>query len=125
MDSRFLLALSLEELTAWLAEQQEPSYRAKQIIDWVWHRHVSDPDQMTNLSLRLCEELARAFCTKPVQLVQQEESSDQETTKFLWRLHDGKLVESVLIRAPGRCTLKGQDIAAACGQLALQESVVL
>jgi 23S rRNA (adenine2503-C2)-methyltransferase len=105
VDPRFLHALSLEELTEWVTEQHEPAYRAKQIMDWVWNRHVSDPALMSNLSLHLRERLACAFCTQPVHLVHTEESADKETTKFLWRLHDEKLVESVLIRAPGRCTL--------------------
>jgi 23S rRNA (adenine2503-C2)-methyltransferase len=105
VDPRFLQALSVEELVPWLAERHEPAYRAKQIVDWIWNRKVSDPSDMTNLSLRLREELGTAFDTHPVQLVNREESSDHETTKFLWKLHDGRLVESVLIRAPGRCTL--------------------
>lgn len=105
MDPQFLQTLSVEELRDWLAERREPAYRAKQIIDWVWQRKVSDPSEMTNLSVRLREELSSAFCVQPLQLVCREESADQETTKFLWKLYDGKFVESVLIRAPGRCTL--------------------
>ena len=105
METQFLHALSLDELTRWLAERHEPSYRASQIIDWVWNRKVSDPAEMTNISLHMRQELASSFCTQPVQEVQREESEDRETTKFLWKLFDGKLVESVLIRAPGRCTL--------------------
>lgn len=105
MDLRFLQTLSVEDLKDWLAERREPAYRAKQIVDWVWQRKVSDPSEMTNLSVRLREELRSSFCTQPVHLVDREESTDQETTKFLWKLYDGKLVESVLIRAPGRCTL--------------------
>ena len=105
VEKRFLHALSHEELERWLAERQEPSYRAKQIIDWVWHHKVSCPSDMTNVGLRLREELVGSFCTQPVELVRQEESSDKETTKFLWKLHDGACVESVLIRAPGRCTV--------------------
>ena len=105
MDPQFLHSQTAEDLDHWLAERGEMAYRAKQIIDWVWRRNVSDPASMTNVSLQLREELIRSFCTQPVRLVHREPSSDDETTKILWKLHDERLIESVLIKAPGRCTL--------------------
>ena len=105
MDPQFLHAQTAEDLTRYLVGRGEEAYRAKQIIDWVWRRGVSDPNEMTNVSLQLREELIRSFCTQPVRLVRSEPSLDGETTKFLWKLFDERLVESVLIKAPGRCTL--------------------
>jgi 23S rRNA (adenine2503-C2)-methyltransferase len=60
---------------------------------------------MSNVSLRVREALSQAYVLQPLELVNKEESEDRETTKFLWKLFDGKMVESVLIRAPGRCTV--------------------
>lgn len=105
MAPRFIHSLSLQELAAWLQEQKEPAFRAKQIFEWVWKHAVSDVAKMSNLSLRLRDALVQSFVMQPLTLVSKEESEDGETTKFLWKLFDGKMVESVLIRAPGRSTV--------------------
>ena len=105
MNPQFLHSQTIEDLTHWLEDRGEKAYRAKQLIDWIWRRGISDPSEMTNLSLQLREELLRSFCTQPVCLVRREPSLDGETTKILWKLYDGWFVESVLIKAPGRSTL--------------------
>ena len=101
----FLHSVSIEELTAWLQGQNEPAFRAKQILEWLWKHGVFDVSKMTNLSLRLREALRTCFILQPLTKVHTEESADSETTKYLWQLYDGMMVESVLIRAPGRCTV--------------------
>jgi 23S rRNA (adenine2503-C2)-methyltransferase len=101
----FLHSLSMEDLVAWLQGQNEPSFRAKQIFEWLWKHGVSDVTKMSNLSLRLREAICASFILQPLVIVNKEESADGETTKYLWRLYDGKMVESVLIRAPGRRTV--------------------
>lgn len=105
VDPLFLHAQSIEALGTWLSGLSEPTFRAKQIYEWLWHHGVSCPADMLNLPLRLREALSASFITQPVTLVQKEESDDGETTKYVWKLYDGKLVESVLIRAPGRQTV--------------------
>ncbi len=95
----------MEEMKVWLQGQKEPVFRAKQIFEWLWKHGVFDVDKMTNLSLSLREALRSSFIIQPLTKVHQEESTDKETTKFLWQLYDGKMVESVLIRAPGRRTV--------------------
>jgi 23S rRNA (adenine2503-C2)-methyltransferase len=105
MTPRFIHALSIEELVAWMHEQNEPSFRAKQIFEWLWKHGICDVKKMSNLSLRLRETLSSTFIMQPLELISREESDDGETTKFLWKLFDGKMVESVLIRAPRRSTV--------------------
>lgn len=105
MNPCFLHALSKEELVAWLQGQNEPAFRAKQIFEWLWKHGVSDVSKMTNLSLRLREAIRTSFILQPLKILHKEESGDGETTKYLWQLYDGKMVESVLIRAPGRRTV--------------------
>lgn len=105
MDLPFLVGRSISDLVEWLKQYREPSFRAKQIIEWIWRYHETDPANMTNLGLKLREALGSAFTTTPLALIGTETSADGETSKYLWRLRDGLCVESVLIRAPGRCTL--------------------
>ncbi len=105
MNPCFIHQLSLEELKAWLHHQNEPAFRAKQLFEWLWRHGCVDVDAMTNISLRLRESLKEAFIIRSVERVSEEASSDGETVKYLWRLYDGHMVESVLIRAPGRCTI--------------------
>jgi 23S rRNA (adenine2503-C2)-methyltransferase len=97
--------LSLEELSSWCKSAQESSFRARQIFEWVYHKKVSCWDQMSNLSLSFRSLLAQNFSFSSIEMADIQESKDEQTVKFLWKLLDGKLVESVLIFAPGRRTV--------------------
>ena len=98
-------SLTLEELKSWFVEKGEKPFRATQIFEWIYQRLVSSWDEMTNLNKPLRHLLAETFTLSSLQLVKTEESSDGQTIKFLWQLEDEKLVESVLIIAPGRHTV--------------------
>jgi 23S rRNA (adenine2503-C2)-methyltransferase len=98
-----LLDFDLASLKTTLVEAGFEAYRAAQIFDWVFKKHCIDPDKMTNLSAPLRAWLKEK--PKALTKVQDETSLDSQTTKTLWRLHDGAMVESVLIEAPGRFTL--------------------
>lgn len=100
-----LLELSLHELTQWAVNNDLPPFRAKQIFEWVWKRGILETDKMTNLPKQLREKLNTALMVSPLTLVKVEASDDGETFKFLWRLRDEKLIESVLIVAPDRFTV--------------------
>ncbi|MGR3911837.1 MAG: 23S rRNA (adenine(2503)-C(2))-methyltransferase RlmN [Candidatus Rhabdochlamydia sp.] len=97
--------LSLEELAVWLQESGEKSFHAKQIFHWLYQKRISSWEEMSNLSKTLREKLKNTFTLKSLTLVKQVDSVDNDTTKFLWELSDGQLVESVLIRAPERRTV--------------------
>lgn len=75
-----------------------PAYRAAQILDWLHRRHAAAWDDMTNLPRPLRARLAEAFHLRLPELVRRQGARDT-TQKFLWRLADGALVESVLIPA--------------------------
>jgi 23S rRNA (adenine2503-C2)-methyltransferase len=85
-------------LASWLEEQGEPPFRAKQILEWVWKKKVTTFDQMTNLPAALREKLAACFRLSALTHSQTQGSADT-TRKFLFKLHDGRYVESVLIPA--------------------------
>ena len=90
-------SMTQQELSAFLKELGEPSFRAKQIFSWL-HRGVTSFEDMTNLSKPLRETLAeRCFITAPT-VARRQESRLDGTIKYLWELSDGNCVESVLMR---------------------------
>lgn len=97
---------SLEDLQAQLHDWGEPGYRATQVVEWLYARRVPGWDAMTNLPRRLRERLAQHYALTTLELVAQQGSADA-TQKFLWRLEDRTLIESVLI--PARPTAPGAD----------------
>jgi 23S rRNA (adenine2503-C2)-methyltransferase len=93
-----LTGLHPEALTAWLKEAAEPSFRANQILEWIWKKKVSSFDAMTNLPATLRAKLADSFRITALTHTHTQGSADT-TRKFLFKLYDGRYVESVLIPA--------------------------
>jgi len=87
-----------ETLRAWLGEQGEKPYRATQILKWVHQHFAGDWTAMTNLSESLQAGLGEAFEFSTIELARKQGDTDT-TQKFLWKLRDHQLVESVLIPA--------------------------
>lgn len=95
--------LKLEELIDFLKNQNIPSYRAKQIHEWLWKKRAINFNEMTSLSLSLRELLEQNFCLNAVKIHKAEKSSDG-TIKYSLKLYDNKLVEGVLIPSKKRLT---------------------
>jgi len=74
----------------------EAGFRAKQIYEWLWKKKATDFDQMTNLSLSLREKLKEHFVIHGI-TTDKEQFSNDGTIKTRFKLHDGALIESVLI----------------------------
>jgi len=91
-------SLLLSELEEKLRELGEPNYRAAQIVDWLYQRRVDTFEQMTNLPQVLRVRLAEKFSFDKIDIVRVLGSQDS-TRKFLLRLSDNNLIESVLIPA--------------------------
>ncbi|MCS7089522.1 MAG: 23S rRNA (adenine(2503)-C(2))-methyltransferase RlmN [Verrucomicrobiota bacterium] len=91
-------SVTRDELRSELAAWGEPAYRADQILNWLYRHRVSDWSLMTNLPRALRERLCKRFSLHTVECIRVAEAADQ-TCKFLWRLTDGALIESVLIPA--------------------------
>jgi 23S rRNA (adenine2503-C2)-methyltransferase len=96
--------LSLKEFEAHLAEAKEPSYRAKQIWQWLFQKRTASFAEMTNLSASLRARLAQDFTISQLTILRQAVSTDG-TKKFLFGLSDGHSIESVLIPEEKRLTL--------------------
>lgn len=82
-----------------------PGFRAKQLATHYFTHYTSDPAQMTDLPAAQRDELVAGMLPPLLTEVRRLETDRGDTIKFLWRLHDGALVESVLMRYPGRITL--------------------
>ncbi|MFO1478548.1 MAG: 23S rRNA (adenine(2503)-C(2))-methyltransferase RlmN [Verrucomicrobiota bacterium] len=91
-------SLLKDELAAQLKQWEQPAYRVTQILDWLYRRRVGDWDSMRNLPRELRERLREQYALGSLELVRKQGSRDT-TRKFLWRLPDHSLVESVLIPA--------------------------
>jgi 23S rRNA (adenine2503-C2)-methyltransferase len=105
LEKKFLHMLSQNELVAWLKEHGQPSFRAKQISEWLWKKQALTFEEMTNIGRDLQNLLAEHFVIDVLHLESKADSSDAETTKYVWKLFDGTYVESVLIRSFDRNTV--------------------
>lgn len=95
---------AIERLRAWFAEHGEPAYRATQVFGRLWDRPVASFDQITEIPKRLREALAATFTIPSLELTDRQRSIDG-TEKFLFRLDDGQLIETVAIPDGNRMTL--------------------
>lgn len=93
-----IFGLNLEKLTVLITSFGLPKFRAKQIIEWMYLKHVSSFEQMTNLPKDLREKLSRKFTIERAKSWDRLDSSDGRTTKFLLQFGDGIGVETVLMR---------------------------
>ncbi len=91
-------AQTAEELEAQFQAWGQPAYRVKQLLEWLYVHRATNWEAMTNLPKALREELRRHFSLTTLELVRKQGARDT-TQKFLWRLGDGALIESVLIPA--------------------------
>lgn len=91
-----LRALNDSALANLCAELGQPKYRARQISEWLWKHRVTEFAQMTSLPAGFRETLARRFEIRPARGVDTQESGDG-SVKVAYTLHDGEIVEGVLI----------------------------
>ena len=87
-----------DELQAQFRDWRQPAYRVSQLLEWLYIHHVTNWHQMTNLPRGLRSELQKHYSLYCLELVRKQGSRDT-TQKFLWRLSDHSLIESVLIPA--------------------------
>jgi len=93
-----LLSLTQEELENELEKLGEPRYRAAQLCSWVYERRAAKFAQMSNLPAALRGKFSEQFDLRPLEKVRETGAMDT-TRKFLFRLQDGQLIETVLIPA--------------------------
>ncbi|HUA37586.1 MAG TPA: 23S rRNA (adenine(2503)-C(2))-methyltransferase RlmN [Candidatus Sulfopaludibacter sp.] len=91
-------SLTRDELETQFKNWKEPAYRVTQLLGWLYARRTAAWDTMTNLPAALRKKLADTFSLQTLELVRKQGARDA-TQKFLWRLYDHGLIESVLIPA--------------------------
>jgi 23S rRNA (adenine2503-C2)-methyltransferase len=96
-----LYDLSLDELTALLIDWGHPAFRARQVWRWLYTQKVVDVAEMTNLPADLRQRLADDTRLHVLEPVRELFSSDGVTAKWLFRLPDGQLIESVFMEYAG------------------------
>jgi 23S rRNA (adenine2503-C2)-methyltransferase len=101
---RHLADLDVGERRAALVDAGEPGYRADQ-LSRNYFAHYRDVAAMTDVPEQDRERLAEEFLPRLLEDVRTVECDDGQTRKTLWRLGDGSLVESVLMRYPDRVTM--------------------
>jgi 23S rRNA (adenine2503-C2)-methyltransferase len=100
INKKDIRSLTKSEIEQILTEMGEPKFRAKQIFEWLWQKGACYFDEMTNLSKDLRLKLDETFALRPI-VLDKAQFSDDGTIKSRFRLHDGHLIESVLIPVPG------------------------
>lgn len=100
---RDIRKLKLEELKEFFVQHGEKPFRAQQVYEWLWNKSAKDFDAMTNLSVGLRDMLKTHFTINHIKVDSMQRSADG-TIKNAVQLHDGLIVESVLIPTEKRIT---------------------
>jgi 23S rRNA (adenine2503-C2)-methyltransferase len=93
---RDLAELELAEMETLFADKGIPAYRARQVFRWFWKRGIADFEAMTDVGRTLRAQLAAEFTFNTPTIVNRDVSEDG-TQKFVFRLEDARLIESVFI----------------------------
>ena len=96
--------MSPDELSALVAEMGMPRFTAKQIAQWIYEKRATTIDEMTNLSKVNRQRLSEAYCVGRYAQAGEARSIDG-TVKYLFRVTDGQMIESVYIPENDRATL--------------------
>ncbi len=100
---RDIRKLKLDELKEFFVQHGDKAFRAQQVYEWLWMKSAKDFDQMTNLSLATRDMLKAHFVINHIHVDNMQRSTDG-TIKNAVKLHDGLIVESVLIPTEKRIT---------------------
>ncbi len=100
---RDIRKLKQDELKEFFVQKGDKAFRAQQVYEWLWMKSAKSFDQMTNISLETREMLKQHFVINHIKVDNMQRSADG-TIKNAVTLHDGFVVESVLIPAEKRIT---------------------
>lgn len=97
MEKKSIYGLTLDQLTRWLVEHGQKKFRAAQVWDWLYKKRVTNFADMKNLNADCVQLLDDHFYLHTLTQEVKQESKDG-TIKFLFKLEDGNLIETVLMR---------------------------
>ncbi len=102
-NKRDIRALSKDELKKYFLEIGEKEFRGQQVYEWLWVKSAKSFEDMTNLSKELRDHISSNFVINHISVDEMQRSTDG-TIKNAVKLHDGRIVESVLIPTDNRIT---------------------
>lgn len=97
MEKQSIYGLTYDALEAWLVDHGEKRFRAQQVWNWLYKKRVDAFSEMKNVNSECIDLLEEHFILQSLETEVKQESKDG-TIKFLFRLADGNLVETVLMR---------------------------
>lgn len=112
-----LYDLSLAELEAHVVTLGQPKYRARQVWEWAYRRLARSYDEMTNVPAALRATLAASLPFPHAAVLRELASDDGQTRKRLLRLHDGRLIEAVLMLYDPRSDSRGRATVCVSSQV--------
>lgn len=92
-----ILDFTLSELEAWMKDNNEEKFRAKQVFDWIY-KGIEEFKEMKNLPSNTIEKLYKCFYLGIPKIVRKLKSNDNSTCKFLYKYRDGNVIESVVMK---------------------------
>lgn len=90
-------SMYMDELENWMKAEGQPAFRAKQVFQWLHEKYVASAEEMTNLPKDLRTKLSESGVVTIKEELRQESASDG-TVKFLYRLQDDQMIETVFMR---------------------------
>ncbi len=93
-----IMSMTFKELSDEFVALGFPKFRAKQVYEWLHKHFVNDYDEMTNIPKNLREELKEKFPLLNCKIEKKQISKIDNTVKYLFRLHDGDYIESVVMK---------------------------
>ncbi len=99
MSKKNIRTLTLEQLQKVVVEMGDKPFRAKQIYHWIWQKTAHSFDEMLNIPKKLLNQIKESYEILPVQIAKKQVSKDG-TVKFGFQLHEGHIIEGVLIPSP-------------------------
>ncbi|WP_079479849.1 23S rRNA (adenine(2503)-C(2))-methyltransferase RlmN [Halobacillus salinus] len=92
-----IYGLTFDQLTEWLVEHGEKKFRSKQVWDWLYQKRITQFSEMKNVNQSCIDKLTEHFTIETLTEEIKQESKDG-TIKFLFKLDDGNVIETVLMR---------------------------
>ncbi|MBO0998216.1 23S rRNA (adenine(2503)-C(2))-methyltransferase RlmN [Bacillus sp. SD075] len=97
MNKESIYGLTFEQLTAWLLDHGHKKFRASQVWEWLYRTRVTSFSEMTDVNKECIKLLEENFVIQTLTEHVKQESADG-TIKFLFKLQDGNLIETVMMR---------------------------
>lgn len=97
MSKESIYGLTFEQLTAWLLDHGHKKFRASQVWEWLYRTRVTSFSEMTDVNKECLQLLEDHFVIQTLTEHVKQESADG-TIKFLFKLQDGNLIETVMMR---------------------------